>query len=219
MCTQFLFAVDAKPPTFFASTVKSLCIPGDIPPDEAKRVLDVCQGVVNLAYWIISCPMPTPFSIITFQPKRLSINTFGLFGQNTSPDFGHPFFSKVTHLEIVDWPWRDTAPRFDIVPCLTHLALDVDPYDEAIVSGLRHILNSCQQLRVLLCLVREEYAINDASTILACIDNDDGRLVILLDSDVLENWEASLNGDSEACQWTRAEAIINVKRCEFSLSP
>jgi hypothetical protein len=210
VCEQFCHTIDVRPSSFFVANVKSLCIPGDIDPIAAGRILSTCQGVINLAYWIMVGP-PSFSEITSLRPIRLSINTHGLFGQGP-PDFAHPFFTRVTHLEIVDWPWMADSAGLALLPCLTHLGVDLDHYDASIIDRLRHILTSCQSLLVLLCLVPNDNAMIVASNALAPLD--DHRLVILSDSDVLENWEASLVEGSDSCQWDFAEAIINAKKRE-----
>jgi len=208
MCAQFLCAVDAKPPSFFTANVKSLCIPGDITPLDAERILVVCQGVVNLAYWITGSP-PLFHTITSLRPKRLSINTRGLFGESSSAHFGQPFFANVTHLELVDWEWMPLSSNLELLPCLTHLAVDFDHFDDKIIARLRDILDSCQSLILLLCLAPDDDAMVKGSSSLA--ELDDSRLVVLSDADVLEDWEASLI-NSETCQWAFAEGIVKEKR-------
>ncbi|KAG5642160.1 hypothetical protein DXG03_003544 [Asterophora parasitica] len=211
----FLYTINSRPPSFFTANVKSLCIPGDIHPDAALRVLTVCQGVVNLAFWISDYrPTPPPFSAIaSLRPQRLSLNTGGLFGR-ICPDFTHPFFEQVTHLEVVDWPGMlISGSHFQLLPALTHLALDLDQLDELVIKQLRLILETCERLRVLLCLVRYAVDIPVASAALAGLDDGVGKLAVLSEgSDVLENWEGSLAGSSDTSLWTYAEQINEAKK-------
>lgn len=208
MCALFLRTIDERPTAFFAANVKSLCIPGDVDPLVAERILLACQGVVNLAYWITFSP-PSFQIITTLRPNRLSINTRGLFGEDTTAHFDLPFFANVTHLELVDWPWMPLLPNLEVLPCLTHLALDLDSFDEQIIKQLRHLLDACRLLVVLLCLVPDDNSMVTASCSLAEID--DSRLVILSDTDALEDWDAFLI-NSETCQWAFAEVIVNLKK-------
>ena len=208
MCTRFLRAIDARPAAFFAANVKSLCIPGDIDPLGANHILVACQGVVNLAYWI-TYDNPSSFHLITsLRPKRLSINTRGLFGSSAPVHFGQPFFANVTHLELVDWPWM-TYSNLELLPSLTHLAVDLDLFDDRIIRRLHDILDSCRLLLVLLCLVPNDDVMVKATASLA--ELNDSRIVVLSDADVLEDWEASLI-NLETCQWAFAEGIVNEKR-------
>lgn len=212
ICALFCRTINDRPHSFFIENVKSLCIPGDIDPIAARHILSICQGVINLAYWIEKGPPSFP-EITTLRPKRLSMNTRGLFGER-APDFAHPFFTNVTHLEIVDWPWIEDSAGLALLPHLTHLGVDLDHYDTSIIERLRHILQSCRSLLVLLCLVPSDDAMLVASDAFSALDDD--RIVILSEYDVLENWEASLVDGSEACQWDFAEAIIHERTCECS---
>jgi len=195
-------------PNFFADNVKSLCVPGDIDPLGAERVLKACQGVVNLAIWLLR-PQATPlFSFVSsLRPTRLSINIHGLYGSQCEPDFGHPFFSNVTHLELVDW--LEWATYIDhLSPHLTHLAVDFDLYSDGSATRLRDILASCRSLVVCIALVSDDEVMIVVSDQLAAIE--DPRLVILSESDVIENWEASLRR-TDASLWSFAEGIVAAK--------
>ncbi|KAG6906922.1 hypothetical protein DXG01_011348 [Tephrocybe rancida] len=191
--------------------------------DQASQILTVCQGVVNLAYWIPALQkLPHPFSkphfsaISSLRPERLSINMAGLFGLYVPPDLAHPFFSRVTHLEIVDWPCRMLS-KFEALPALTHLALSLQTHDEETVDELHSILASCSRLRVLLCLVEGEKTMIDAAEAFASFDSDfDSRLVILSESEYMGSWEDSLHGNSDICQWTFAEALVTEKQGAYS---
>ncbi|KAJ7230394.1 hypothetical protein GGX14DRAFT_410651 [Mycena pura] len=205
LCSKFLRTLDSRPAQFFADNVKSLCIPGDIQLLEAKRVLAACQGVVNLAIWLPLHAAPLFPCVSALRPRRLSINVHGLYGMGREPDFTHPFFSKVTHLELVDWFDLTTCLTLDyLAPHLTHLALDVDVVEGA-TTRLRDVLASCRSLVLCLGLVTDDDTMIVASDQLAVID--DPRLVILSESDVVENWEASLRG-TDASVWAFAEDIV-----------
>ncbi|KAJ7803204.1 hypothetical protein B0H14DRAFT_2613653 [Mycena olivaceomarginata] len=208
ICDKFLRTVDSRPAQFFADNVKSLCVPGDIDPLGAVRVLKACQGVVNLAIWLVG-PQDTPFFpfVSALRPTHLSINIHGLYGVQCKPDFAHPFFSHVTHLELVDW--LEWAPHIAALsPHLTHLALDFDLRAEGSAALLRAVLASCRSLAVCIALVGDDESMIVASDRLAGIG--DARLVILSESDVIENWEASLRG-TDASLWAFAEDIVAAK--------
>ncbi|KAJ7173451.1 hypothetical protein C8R46DRAFT_115202 [Mycena filopes] len=212
LCDKFLRTLDNRSPDFFTAHVKSLCIPGDIEQPDAERVLKACQGVDNLAIWLPLHPNAPLFPFVSsLRPIRLSINVPALCGSPCEPDLKHPFFSRVTHLELVDW--RDCASHLHIEYLsahLTHLALDFDHYTEGETSRLRGILASCPSLVVCLGLVSNDNAMIIASDTLALAKIDDPRLVILSESDVVENWEASL-GSSDESLWAFAEGIVASK--------
>jgi len=63
---------------------------------------------------------------------------------------------------------------------------------------------------VCLGLVSDDDAMIIATNALSGVD--DLRFVILSESDVVENWEASLDESSEASQWAFAEGIVASRR-------
>ncbi|KAJ7036573.1 hypothetical protein C8F04DRAFT_1094920 [Mycena alexandri] len=210
LCDKFLRTLDARPSDFFIAHVKSLCVPGDIEPLGAERVLKACQGVINLAIWLP--PQDTPLfpCVSSLRPIRLSINVPALYGSPCEPDLKHPFFSRVKYLELVDWLDCASHLHIEYLSHLTHLALDFDRYTEGATPRLRDILASCPSLVVCLGLVGNDDAMIIASDTLALAKIDDPRLLILSDSDVVENWEASL-GSSDESVWAFAEDIVASK--------
>ncbi|KAJ7663930.1 hypothetical protein DFH06DRAFT_336448 [Mycena polygramma] len=205
LCDQFLRTLDSRPAHFFTDNVKSLCIPADIKPLDAERVLKACQGVVNLAIWLEPQADPLFPFVSSLRPTRLSIN-HALFG-SCEPDFQHPFFSKVTHLELVDWlEWPTSLHHLSAH--LTHLAVDYDSHTDGSMARLSDILSSCRSLVVCIALVSNDEIMIIVSHRLASIE--DPRLVVLSESDVLENWEASLRG-TDASMWSFAEGIVTAK--------
>ncbi|KAF8211077.1 hypothetical protein K438DRAFT_1959272 [Mycena galopus ATCC 62051] len=199
ICHKFLRAVDSRPAQFFTDNVKSLCVPADIDPLSTARVLKACQGVVNLAIWLVepheirSCPASAHSAPRAF--------------------FAHPFFSHVTHLELVDWlAW---AAYIDYLsPHLTHLALDFDLECDGSEARLRAVLASCRSLLVCVALVNNDEDMIVVSDQLAEIE--DPRLVVLSESNVIENWEASLRR-TDASLWSFAEDIVAAKTAKAEI--
>ncbi|KAF8808891.1 hypothetical protein BYT27DRAFT_7337567 [Phlegmacium glaucopus] len=136
-----------KPPSFFARHVKSLVICSDIEPWLVVDILSVCRGIVNFSYWAtpslsirqLSSPR---FKSISDQgddhsgpstevvaPQRIS----ALFHENhiypLKPHFNLDFFSRVTHLSILN-SWEEwttwTHAGFDAMPALTHIKFDLN---------------------------------------------------------------------------------------------
>ncbi|KAJ7498090.1 hypothetical protein B0H11DRAFT_1998631, partial [Mycena galericulata] len=208
LCDKFLRTLETRPPQFFTDSVKSLCVPGDIELLAAERVLEACQGVINLAIWLPLQEVPLFPFVCSLQPKRLSINVRALYG-NREPDFAHPFFSKVTHLELIDWlGWKTYFSIDCLYPHLTHLALDLDTERAGSAAEIRQILVSCRSLVICVGLVCDDDTMIVASNQLAAIE--DPRLVILSESNVIDNWEASLR-DADASMWVFAETIVVAK--------
>ncbi|KAF7309396.1 hypothetical protein MIND_00310400 [Mycena indigotica] len=231
LTARFLTALDSRPAQFFTELVKSLCIPGDIPLQSAIRVLQACQGVVNLALWLPLQATPLLPYIGNIRPRRLSVNVSGLFGaknplqlehkqqdDTSTPDFTHPFFSCVTHLELVDWLLplflsNSTLNLPLLAPHLTHLALDVDPcVDASALVRLRvqSILRSCRSLVICLGVVDDDDTMIVACDELSEVSRDDPRLVILSDADVVTSWEDSVRG-TDASIWAFAEDIVSAR--------
>ncbi|KAJ7863169.1 hypothetical protein B0H13DRAFT_1095684 [Mycena leptocephala] len=211
ICDKFLRTLDTRPAQFFTDNVKSLCVPGDIELIDAERVLKACQGLINLAIWLPLQDAPLFPLVGSLRPTRLSINVHALYGSHCEPDFEHPFFSNVTHLELVDWlDWATYLHVNYLSPHLTHLALDFDLYTEGSAERLRDILASCGSLIVCIALVSDDEIMIDTSDQLLAAGIHDPRLVTLSESDVLENWEASLRG-TDASMWSFAEGIVAAK--------
>ncbi|KAF7289032.1 hypothetical protein HMN09_01351200 [Mycena chlorophos] len=226
---RFISVLNSRPVEFFSKAVKSLCIPGDIPLASAIRVLQACQGVINLALWLPLQATPLLPYISALRPRRLSVNVSGLFGAKmplqieneksslaACADFTHPFFSRVTHLELVDWLvpliLSDTTLNLPLLaPHLTHLALDVDPcVDASALVRLRvqSILRACRSLVICLGVVDDDDTMIVASDEFSDVAADDPRLVILSDSaDVVASWEDSVRG-SDTNIWVFAEGIV-----------
>ncbi|KAJ7483342.1 hypothetical protein FB451DRAFT_1234162 [Mycena latifolia] len=213
ICDKFLRTLDSRPAQFFMDNVKSLCVPGDIEPLVAERVLKACQGVVNLAIWLPPQHAPLLPFVCLLRPKRLSINVCALYGSGCEPNFAHPFFSNVTHLELVDWAgWATSIHIEHLFPHLTHLALDFDCFTEGSTTRIHEILASCRSLVLCLGLVSNDPTMIVVSDHVANIG--DPRLVILSESDVLENWEASLRDGTDASVWAFGEGIVAAKTPE-----
>ncbi|KAF7371120.1 hypothetical protein MSAN_00747200 [Mycena sanguinolenta] len=213
ICNKFMRTLDSRPPQFFADNVRSLCVPGDVGALCTMRVLKACQGVVNLAIWLDK-PQDTPLFpfISSLRPTRLSVNMHGLYGSGCKPDFKHPFFSNITHLELVDWlTWA--AYIGSLSPHLTHLAVDFDLHLQDSETRLRDVLASCQSLVVCIALVSDDESMIVVANGLAGIE--DPRLVILSESNVIENWESSLQR-TDASLWSFAEDIVAAKTAKSS---
>ncbi|KAJ7069689.1 hypothetical protein C8F01DRAFT_1113610 [Mycena amicta] len=157
-----------KPRSFFATKVKSLCILFDIRPQDVARLVTICRGIQNITSWFLptrpargAAPLPLPAGPLAcfmypLQPTHLS----SWHGILTMPDphLSLPFFSKVTHLTVVNgledwcsWPWPDGA-----LPALTHLSLDFTfgsralstPEIERLGDAVMTILSACPSIVV-----------------------------------------------------------------------
>ena len=101
----FLRTMDAVPPGFLANYVKRLCLSVSVDASDAERILGVCTGVVDLAFWVdylrVFPAKPISPFIAPLPLQRLSIelNHFtSLFSDlNSQPKWA----DTLTHLDIV----------------------------------------------------------------------------------------------------------------------
>lgn len=147
----------AKPTDFYANRVKSICIHRMsqaeiilIQPDVVRRILSTFTGLQNIALFDTwSAGDDTFFKNASqkskigqhLRPRSLTCHLERFFAihtiPNRQPDFALPFFSRLTHLEILDpvktWTlWTG----LELIPCLTHLAF------KDLVSSLSGIIQT-----------------------------------------------------------------------------
>ncbi|CAK5268101.1 unnamed protein product [Mycena citricolor] len=162
-----------KPPAFFTSHVKALCILYDMLPAHARRITDVCTRIDYLTTWFL----PTTSGSLGSQesiaqalspltPSRMSV-----WHGATHPHpadrwpFTGPLFSQLTHLTIVN-VWEDWAGwRWDALPpTLLYISLDLAfkntgasggelPTKGRVAATVHRVLNECPNLRV--CALRD----------------------------------------------------------------
>jgi hypothetical protein len=206
---HFIRTMDIKPSNFFARRVKNVCIPYNIPVQQAIRILSVCTSVDNLACWIRAWNQPELFSTMkTLRPRHLSVHLQSLLGECGKPDFSDPFFSKVTHLRLVDewWSWIDWS-GFGLMPSLTHIALDCSEPDIQLGFAIHQILEECKSLKVCLVVVSKEDEGRQMNPNYWRAVRDP-RLVTLNHPDPIGCWEGGLTSCPNTCQWTVADSIV-----------
>jgi len=150
-----------KPPAFFATRVKRLYI-WQRPPDEVTSILSACTGISALAYWPSPSSVPNHHQVITvihhLRPQRLHTRLNNLLGTK-SPDFDHPFFSQITHLEINNtWSTWSSWDGLGSLTSLRYLTLDLSSCQppfvyENIVNLINRVMSHCLGLRVCVILV------------------------------------------------------------------
>lgn len=124
---------------FFATHVRELHLRARSALEPIASVLTLCTNVRNIACWV-----PTDFShtltekqnyasaISSLRPARASLRLQLAFSQSergpaSHPDLTAPFFSHITHLEVVDagwtqWDWSIIkTPNSKVLPCVTHI--------------------------------------------------------------------------------------------------
>ncbi|KAJ7176096.1 hypothetical protein C8R43DRAFT_554113 [Mycena crocata] len=126
---NFLRTLETSPtksPAFFATHVKSLCILFDMPVDQVVRITACCSGVENVTTWFLPAPpfRPPPLSLFMSSLRPRKVSAWHGVLRSPDPNFALPFFSRVTHLSVVNiWEDWTTWPAFAL-PALTHLSLD-----------------------------------------------------------------------------------------------
>ena len=206
----FLRTMDAVPPGFLANYVKRLCLSVSVDASDAERILGVCTGVVDLAFWVdylrVFPAKPISPFIAPLPLQRLSIelNHFtSLFSDlNSQPKWA----DTLTHLDIVLWAAQtsNTIPHLDRLAALTHLALrplhNIKNFDFSIT------LSSCKRLQVL--ILYDEPDSDEG------ISSEDPRVVYMpYPFKIIPEWEAQARNEDE-CSWSRADELVRKNGAE-----
>ncbi|KAJ7859416.1 hypothetical protein B0H13DRAFT_2067792 [Mycena leptocephala] len=145
-----LTAIRSKPADFFPKAVRHLCLDFFIPEHEAREILEVCSGVINLGLDdALSNPALLPI-LANLPLEWLATSLCGLFREDIMPK--HPLFASITHLDLFDpdiWAITQILPHIPTFPALTHLALDSLAVS---VDRAQTLLAECPRLHLLLLL-------------------------------------------------------------------
>ncbi|KAJ6472914.1 hypothetical protein C8R47DRAFT_722034 [Mycena vitilis] len=212
-----------KPPAFFSTHVKSLCVLFDMPVDHIMRVTAICSGAINLTTWFISSGLwpaagfrPLSHLMFSLRPRRLA----AWHGVLCSPDphFTLPFFSQITHLTVVNiWEEWTAWPAFSL-PALTHLSLDFTfgsrtlAGEELLIisESVAAILLACAHVRV--CALRVDQP-EDSPTITWMVEHfrTELRVVAYRHREPFQIREA--HSSMEAGIWDDLEAAVGRRHC------
>lgn len=154
--TRLTDALDAKPAAFFATHVKSLCIPFSVELKDAARALSLCSGATRLAFWPDDSKEWSLSSLIAQLPlQRLSIEIMHFL--HLLADKSCPWFTHITHLELIFFSVEDVEPqsleqKLALLPHLTHICLNVGYlYNESeYLCVVNSIVVGCPSLQLLL---------------------------------------------------------------------
>lgn len=160
------------------------------------------------------------------RPKRFSCDIEHFFAihdiPQRQPDFSAPFFSRLTHLEILDTTYTWTSwTGLELLPCLTHLNIDAnfenvfDIDNPGVMPCIARILKLCQTLEIILFMSlydrQPSYSRKELEDIMSsCYDP---RIVVLPAPIYIEDWDASFKGESD--MWSKAEEKAKEQRIEF----
>ncbi|ESK89776.1 hypothetical protein Moror_16838 [Moniliophthora roreri MCA 2997] len=192
----------SKPPEFFATHVKSLCLSKGVSVPEARVILEQCVGVRTLACWI----EPNAYAAGVLMPiireklthlQRLSVNFSHLRLLLSGGGDGNVLLEHVSHLDM-SHPWAlyqlanvgrvggggAVDIGFEALPQLTHLSFRFWARDpEGAGPILKRILELCPNLEVLALLVDpNENASLDRGKVLHAAGLQEDRRIVLVEN-------------------------------------
>ncbi|KAJ7019341.1 hypothetical protein C8F04DRAFT_1276364 [Mycena alexandri] len=191
-------------PVAVTEHIRDLWIITWVGPTQLGQFLSACSGIETLGIFGNSMVIPGILPALARMPlRRLSVHLLSLFGgvpglNGFKVDFGHPMFSRLTHLSLQDRPaqddWASWTGLFEM-PCLTHLA------SKDFFSGLvvQDVLARCRTLRLL--VLKSSHASVWHEELVDF--GQDVRCVVIVVENSLEDWEAGVI-HGEDC-WTKAE--------------
>ncbi|KAJ7644872.1 hypothetical protein FB45DRAFT_1021613 [Roridomyces roridus] len=203
--SPILRAIKSKPPAFFQTAVRHLCICSmSWSIEEALDVVRVCRGIVDLALTDQYACSEVLDALADTHVRRMAIPLKPL-----QVDLTHQAFASVTHLDILDSvEVADSNLVANIVgfPSLTHLCLNDD-----IPWWIVHsVLSQCSELQL---LVVAWSSSSDLDLYQWAKENpvQDERLVIVRYWDFWSDWEEAANGQS-LDHWSRSQDFVARKR-------
>ncbi|KAF7303888.1 hypothetical protein MIND_00618900 [Mycena indigotica] len=200
--STFLVALRTRP-SFFREAVRNLMI-HSVPDEAIHTILATCTRLENL--W---APMASDilFDLITSSHVHHDPPPLNQLYTNFMPllqalPHTHPFFSRLTHLEVIGCPTRRQealwVARLGQLPCLTHLAFN----EYALVPALSSLFQSCGLLQVLVSLVGSPADVEERD------ESQDSRFVVLF-SRWYEDWQLGVERGQD--YWSKAESIVAMR--------
>jgi hypothetical protein len=202
----FLRTLQCLPRHFFVDHVKKLCLSVSVTATQAERILSVCSGVTDLAFWVDYLritPSRSILPLISALPlRRLSIEMEHFIFLFSDPSVNHVWCDGLTHLDIRFWKQTTSPviPYLDRLHSLTYLALRLH-HNLACEASLLSILSSCRALRIMIIYDHPESGEE-------LIWPTDPRVIYLpYPLNVIQDWESQAREDS-TCDWFWAEELI-----------
>ncbi|KAJ7021969.1 hypothetical protein C8F04DRAFT_1139394 [Mycena alexandri] len=202
-----LKAMQVKPLAFFRQHVRNVCFVRNDNAKDIWGVLSTCTGTVNLALFNADVDSTLLPALAKLRLQRLSAVLGDLFSTRSAPDFAHPLFANLTHLDVLDkrdggwagWVGLPTLPR------LTHLSFNDDISNSVCEGALEH----CTQLRVLV-IVWANHTTMQADPYDRTALAEDPRFVMIVVNQYLRDWEAGAAGGED--YWARADAFVQKRQ-------
>ena len=194
------------PNNFLANQVRHLCLSISVSSVNAERILSVCTGATDLAFWVDYIGVTDDHSIAPLlsplRLRRLSIELKHFDALFSDTSIRHAWCDSLTHLDIIFWndELSPDIPHLNHLSSLTHLALRLrhnHPREESLLNIL-----SYQQLEVIIIYDEPDSPEEEV------IWTTDPRVVYLpYPANVVTEWEAQARQD-DMCSWSRAERAI-----------
>ncbi|PPQ65347.1 hypothetical protein CVT26_000062 [Gymnopilus dilepis] len=210
----FLRTINSLPAEFFAFHVKKLCLSVSVSARNAAKIVSVCKGVTDLAFWVDYLGVQgfraeaITSSISALPLRRLSIEFKHFLSLFPDPNTRHVWDDSLTHLDLIFWT-HETAPVIPPLPklsILTHLALRLS-HNQPSDDSLHAILSACRSLRVLVIF-------DDPETSEETAWSADPRVVFMpYPQNIVGEWEAQARDDDNNV-WTRAEELVRMHTAE-----
>ncbi|KAJ7087517.1 hypothetical protein C8R44DRAFT_820247 [Mycena epipterygia] len=194
--TSLSTAMESRP-DFFRPAIRHLMREGVYTPS-LEYVLSICSGVVNL--WVNDDLTQTISVMEPLRLKYLYAKTLPVL--HTLTPF-HPFFSQITHLELMDaldaWDLEAWSELY-LIPQLTHLSFN----DDAFFLLCGELLETCKSLAVLVFLG----SLPDPSSVTEF--SRDFRFVAMCCKYYHLDWQMGAYAGVD--YWSRAESFIAKRR-------
>ncbi|KAJ7445039.1 hypothetical protein FB451DRAFT_1293179 [Mycena latifolia] len=200
--TRYRNLIHTKPASFFHDHVRHLFFVGIQSADEVARILSISDATVNIALSLFTGPAPILPLLGALPLQRFSAYLSHLFTTPSGPDFTHPLFAQMTHLDIRD-PYFQGSPDFVLIPHLTHLSIRRTTVSTSVCGT---ILADCKSLKVLVILLNSQSALDATAPYFAEVAADP-RFVMIAVADYEADWELGARGGED--YWARAEELVN----------
>lgn len=203
----FLRTTHSMPQKFFADNVKKLCLSVSVDASHAERILTLCTGISDLAFWVDCIDTPGHHAIMSLISRlrlcRLSIEQTHFISLFSDPTSRHAWCDSLTHLDIIFWHHElsPVVPYLDHLHSLTHLSLRLR-HNRARAESLLDILSSCKKLEFM--IIYDELP-ESAEEGIKVVDK---RVVYMpYPSNVVQAWEAQARQDVTSSWFSAEEAI------------
>lgn len=210
--SPLLSAAETKPARFLKNAVRHVFLAPSFW-EMQKSLLSKCSGILNL--YIDGQLEPHNLPILgEMHLQKLSFSLVPNVSVWDHSAFYHPIFLSVTHLELFQTHnysperpplnWDDWSPLASL-PSLTHLC-----FSEALSPLLPHALAECLRLVVGVVAFWDGSHLEDGIDFAAGLTWSDPRLVVMVISSYMDDWEIGARGGDDF--WLRAEAFVFRKR-------